>query len=90
MKNKMFGNRCQPRATGLAVGQPVEIKRGLLGGLSGVLVRLGGHGNCLVESDGTPTGILLSIGSYSLRHHAANSAVNLPPVAEGTGEWPRY
>ena len=89
MTNESFRYARKRSAKPLAVGQRVEIKRGLLGGLSGVLVRLGTNGNCLVELDGIPTGILLSIGSHSLRHHAA-STVELLRVAEGTGEWPHY
>jgi len=90
MTNESFRYARKRSAKPLAIGQPVEIKRGLLGGLSGVVVRLGSNGNCLVELDGISTGILLSIGSTGLRHDAANGAINLPPVAEGTAEWPRY
>ena len=64
--NEWFRSACQESAEPLVVGQSVEIRRGRMRGLSGILVRLGRHDNCLVELDGTQAGILLSIASTSV------------------------
>jgi len=82
MANQAFRDARRHRERPLVVGQAVEIRRGLLRGSSGLLVRLGRDGNCLVKLDGMGNGILLSIASASVRQNRTPLAV----IAPGTGE----
>ena len=89
MTNEGFGNARQQFAEPLAVGQPVEIRRGLLRGLSGVLAGFGHGDNCLVELDGMQSGILLSIASTSVRQKLTELTAKAPGVDEEPIEMPR-
>jgi len=89
MRNEAFREFRPLSAEPLVVGQPVEIRRGLLKKLSGVLVGFGGRDKCLVELDGLQRGILLSIGSTSVRQRGGDLAASVPTAGEEQAEWPR-
>jgi hypothetical protein len=78
MANQEFRDARRHRERPLAVGQAVEIRRGLLRGSSGLLVRLGRDGICLIKLDGMGSGILLSIASASVRQNRTPLAVIAP------------
>jgi|GEM_PF-3888552 len=84
MANQEFRDPRRHWGKPLAVGQSVEIRRGLLRGASGILVRIGRDGNCLIELDGMHSGILLSIASASVWQNRTPLAV----IAPGAGEEP--
>ena len=54
------------RSCGLQVGKAVEVSRGALVGLSGVLVRCTGGSRWVVRLDGLDRGIVLAIDAAAL------------------------
>jgi hypothetical protein len=89
MANQEFRDARRHREWPLAVGQAVEIQRGLLRGSSGLLVRLGRDGICLIKLDGMGSGILLSIASTSVRQNRTPLAVIAPEAGEEPTDVPR-
>jgi len=89
MTNHEFRDSRRPTAEPLVVGQNVEIRRGLLQGLSGVLVSFGRDGNCLIELDGMNSGILLSIAAASVWQKPANPGAKAQRAGEEPTEMPK-
>ncbi len=71
----------------LPVGQAVEIRRGALRRMTGVIVGFGRNGNCLVALDGWQDGILLSVTSQSVRPKCPDLKARFPGAGETPLEW---
>lgn len=75
--------QCTPRCTqagsarlrhGLEVGRAVELQRGKLSGMSGVLIGFRGDHGCLIELDHVPRGVLLIIDAAAVKARPARAA----------------
>jgi hypothetical protein len=68
------------RGQGLQVGQVVEVKRGALAGISGVLIGFSSDQNCLIELNIVQRGVALIIDRAAVRK--TNSAPAGPDVCD--------
>jgi hypothetical protein len=62
------------------VGQAVEVKRGMLAGISGVLIGFSSDQNCLIELDMVQRGVVLVINRAAVR--ATNTIPAEPGVCD--------
>jgi hypothetical protein len=78
-----FMKDCKPAACqahahhhrrGLEVGRAVELQRGKLTGMSGVLLGFRGERRCLIELDDVPRGVLLIIDAAAVKARLARAA----------------
>lgn len=65
-------NDCTPAHSarhrhGLEVGRSVELERGELTGMSGVLIGFRGEHRCLIELDDVPPGVVLIIDAAAVK-----------------------
>jgi hypothetical protein len=59
--------RAAHRRRGLEVGRPVELKRGALAGMSGLLIGFRSERRCLIELDVAQRGVFLSIDCAAVK-----------------------